>query len=31
MAKAGKRLRAALDGIDRMKLYPLEEAVAAPW
>jgi len=29
MAKAGKRLRAALDGIDRMKLYPLEEAVAA--
>ncbi|MCW5719077.1 MAG: 50S ribosomal protein L1 [Bauldia sp.] len=29
MAKAGKRLRAALDGIDRMKLYPLDEAVAA--
>ncbi|MCW5714023.1 MAG: 50S ribosomal protein L1 [Bauldia sp.] len=29
MAKAGKRLRTALDGIDRMKLYPLDEAVAA--
>ncbi|MCC6735282.1 MAG: 50S ribosomal protein L1 [Bauldia sp.] len=29
MAKAGKRLRAALEGVDRMKLYPLDEAVAA--
>jgi large subunit ribosomal protein L1 len=29
MAKAGQRLRAALEGVDRMKLYPLDEAVAA--
>ncbi|MGV8841002.1 MAG: 50S ribosomal protein L1 [Bauldia sp.] len=29
MAKAGKRLRTALEGIDRMKLYPLADAVAA--
>ncbi|PLX37017.1 MAG: 50S ribosomal protein L1 [Hyphomicrobiales bacterium] len=27
MAKAGKRIRTALEGIDRTKAYPLEEAV----
>jgi large subunit ribosomal protein L1 len=29
MAKKGKRLRAALGGVDRERLYPLAEAVAA--
>jgi large subunit ribosomal protein L1 len=27
MTKAGKRIRAAVEGIDRVKLYPLDEAV----
>src|SRR5436853_4071508 len=27
MAKAGKRIRSARDGVDRTKLYPLDQAV----
>ena len=28
MANEGKRIRAALEGIDRVKLYPLSDAVS---